>query len=81
MEKISWRQKSREVWLKEGDKNTDFFHRMANNKRSKLTKLKINGSWIVKEREIQGAVVSVFQHLLSALVARVQVWMGWSLTD
>ena len=38
---------------------------MANcHKRSYLTKIKINGSWIDEKREIQGGVVSAFQHLL-----------------
>jgi len=45
-EEISWRQKSRILWLKEGDKCTKFFHRIANSNRmyNAIESLSVNGS-------------------------------------
>lgn len=37
MDEISWRQKSQALWLREGDKNTRFFHRLANSHRRNNT--------------------------------------------
>ena len=33
MEELSWRQKSRVLWVEEGDKNAKNFHRMASARR------------------------------------------------
>ena len=55
---------SRELWLKEGDKNTDFFQRMENAHRinNSLDRIKINGVWMTKDQEW---IVNAFQQLLS----------------
>ena len=72
MEETHWRQLLREIWLKEGDRNTSFFHRMASAHRrnNSLERIKINGEWLLEEQEIREGIANAFQNLLS------EVWGG-----
>ena len=68
LEEISWRRKSRETWLKEGDRNTGFYHRMANahRRRNCFKSININGRKLDKEANIKEGLVDAFQNLLLA---------------
>ena len=67
LEETHWRQLSREIWLKEGDRNTGYFHRMANAHRrvNFLDKIKINGVRLSEEQEVREGIVNAYQQLLS----------------
>ena len=67
LEEVHWRQKSRELWLKEGDRNTGYFHRMANAHRrnNSLDRIMINGEWLTEDQEVREGIVNAFQNLLS----------------
>jgi hypothetical protein len=67
-EEILWRQKSRVQWLKEGEKNTKFFHRSMIQRRhiNHITKLENDQGQILMEHEaMEDKLVNYYSNLLS----------------
>ncbi|XP_043710352.1 uncharacterized protein LOC122659286 [Telopea speciosissima] len=66
-EEIFWRQKSKATWLKEGERNTKFFHDMVNVRRKKadINKLKMReGMWIDDPEEVKTEAVRHFSNIV-----------------
>ncbi|KAJ9691417.1 hypothetical protein PVL29_013560 [Vitis rotundifolia] len=72
LEETHWRQHSKELWLREGDKNTGYFHRMAAAHRriNYMDRIKINGVWLTEEKDVREGVVNAFQHLQKIQIGR-----------
>ncbi|KAL8459116.1 hypothetical protein ACS0TY_036548 [Phlomoides rotata] len=69
-EEILWFQRSRALWLKDGDRNTSFFHKKASQRRRRNTIHKIlneSGHWIVKEEEIEEYMRGYFMQLFTSV--------------
>ncbi len=65
LEEISWRQKSRATWLKECDKNTKFFHSVANSNRRNNTihHLYVDGELSSNQEAIKSQISKFYQSL------------------
>jgi hypothetical protein len=68
-EELKWRQKSREIWLKEDDKNSRFFHlsTLVRRRRNFIREIKLeDGQWIQSKTEIDRYFAINFQNLFQS---------------
>ncbi|KAG6730745.1 hypothetical protein I3842_01G096100 [Carya illinoinensis] len=66
MEEISWKQKSRTLWLKEGDKCMEFFHRVANShRRNNAIDTMVDGVVSLDQVSIKDPIAQYYEHLLA----------------
>lgn len=64
-EEISWQQKSRLNWLKRGDANTSFFHKVANGRKARnfISSLNYNRSLVEEQEQIEKHLLDSFKAL------------------
>ncbi|OMO77991.1 hypothetical protein CCACVL1_14716 [Corchorus capsularis] len=67
-EEIMWRQRSKAFWLRDGNRNTRFFHSVASNRRrrNEITGLKnAAGDWCSDATGIERILVDYFKEILT----------------
>ncbi|XP_074352478.1 uncharacterized protein LOC141691607 [Apium graveolens] len=69
-QEIFWRQRAKQFWLREGDRNSSFFHKYATTRKehNKIKKLKDkHGEWKEENAEIQEVITKYFTELFSSV--------------
>jgi len=69
LQETMWRQRSRAVWLRDGDRNTKFFHNKASQraKVNDITKIKDeDGVWWRGDEHIESVLINYFDDLFSS---------------
>ncbi|KAL4367294.1 hypothetical protein GQ457_05G012860 [Hibiscus cannabinus] len=77
-EESIWHQKSRALWINQGDRNTSYFHMMASvrHKRNTIRRLRIeDGEWCDDPVTLRNHAVSFFRHLFASEVDDGSLWI------
>ena len=67
-EEIIWRQRSKCLWLKKGDRNTKYFHAMASSRRRNNLILKVRDErniWQMQEERIVAVFLEYFNSIFT----------------
>ncbi|KAL9680790.1 hypothetical protein QQ045_012569 [Rhodiola kirilowii] len=70
-EEILWRQRSRVEWLREGDRNTSYFHAKATRRKeiNTITRLKNrDGVWVLDDNQIASLIKEYFTDIYSSSI-------------
>ena len=65
LEETSWKQKSWALYVKEGDNNTRYFHRLANSHRNanQIKRIEVDGVLYKDESDVRSQIVLFYQGL------------------